>query len=82
MIIPITVPMSVASSRTVIPMGISSSNQTISMSVEAGYISSRNYEDLSNKPRIEGVTLEGDKSFADLTLISLTNAEIEQLLTL
>lgn len=41
-----------------------------------------NYTELTNKPQIEGVTLQGNKSFADLTLISLTNSEIEDICSL
>lgn len=40
-----------------------------------------NYNDLTNKPKIEGVTLVGNKTFAELNLPSLTNLEIESLLT-
>jgi len=40
----------------------------------------QDYEELSNKPQIEGVTLIGDKSFSDLHLDALTNTEIEELL--
>lgn len=49
---------------------------------EREVISQNDYNLLINKPKIEGITLEGDKSFEELTLISLTNAEIEQLLSL
>lgn len=38
------------------------------------------YEELVNKPQIEGVTLEGDKSFADLNLNFMTNIEMEEML--
>lgn len=38
------------------------------------------YETLINKPKIEGVTLLGDRSFEDLTLSGMTNSEIEELL--
>ena len=34
------------------------------------------YEDLNNKPQIEGVTLIGNKTFEDLTLFGLSNIEI------
>lgn len=34
------------------------------------------YNDLTDKPKIEGVTLTGAKSFPDLNLKVLTNAEI------
>lgn len=39
----------------------------------------RDYEVLDNKPQIEGVTLIGDKSFEDLNLQRVSNAEIEEL---
>lgn len=39
----------------------------------------RDYEVLDNKPQIEGVTLIGDKSFEDLNLQRVSNAEIEDL---
>ena len=38
------------------------------------------YELLRNKPQIEGVTLIGNKTFEELTLVSLTNEELEALL--
>ena len=37
------------------------------------------YNDLINKPQIEGVTLTGDKSFPDLDLDTLTNTEIQEI---
>lgn len=42
----------------------------------------RDYERLDHLPQIEGVTLIGNKTFPQLNLRSLTNQEIEQLLTL
>lgn len=41
---------------------------------------SNNYNDLDNKPKINGVTLTGDKSFPDLDLHTLTIAEILDIL--
>ena len=38
------------------------------------------YNDISDKPTLEGVTIEGEKGFADYNLNFLTNLEIEQLL--
>lgn len=40
------------------------------------------YLALTNKPSIEGVTLIGNKTFDDLTLTSITNTEIEELVDL
>ena len=39
-----------------------------------------NYLNLTNKPQIESVTLVGDKTFEELTLIDITNEEIEGML--
>lgn len=47
---------------------------------EKGEPGTTNYEDLENRPAINGVELEGDKSFEDLGAEALTNSEIEQLL--
>lgn len=41
---------------------------------------SRDYNTLFNKPQIEGVELIHNKSFPELTLVSLSNIEIEELL--
>lgn len=38
------------------------------------------YENLTDKPSIEGTVLSGDKSFEDLDLLSLSNTEIEDLI--
>jgi len=38
-----------------------------------------NYNALINRPKINGHTLEGDKSFEDLGLESLTNEQIQTL---
>lgn len=42
---------------------------------------SSNYEELSNLPQIEGITLIGNKSFAQLNMTRITNSELEDLLT-
>lgn len=39
------------------------------------------YNELSNKPQINGVTLEGNKSNEDLGIQSISNAEIDEILT-
>lgn len=38
------------------------------------------YEDIDNKPSIEGVTLIGNKTYPELNLAGLTNIEIEEML--
>lgn len=40
------------------------------------------YGKLTNKPKIEGVTLQGNKTFEDLSLSSLSNLEIENMLSM
>ncbi len=40
-----------------------------------------NYEELQNLPQIEGVTLIGNKTFAQLNMARITNSELEELLT-
>lgn len=54
----------------------------IDIDVDPGIIAytSNNYNDLDNKPKINGVTLTGDKSFPDLDLHTLTIAEILDIL--
>lgn len=37
---------------------------------------STDYTKLTNKPSIEGVTLEGNRAFIDLGLVEVSNAEI------
>ena len=39
-----------------------------------------NYDFLSNKPRIEGVELQGNKTLQDLSIEALTNIELERLI--
>ena len=45
-------------------------------------VRNNNYEQLDNLPSIEGVPLIGNKTFPQLNMASLTNNEIEALLTL
>lgn len=42
---------------------------------------SNNYEELEHLPQIEGITLIGNKSFAQLNMTRITNSELEELLT-
>ena len=56
------------------------SPKTRTLSGELDGHGTRNYNRLYNKPKIEGVTLEGDKTFEDLNLRSITNAELAELL--
>ncbi len=45
-------------------------------------VKENDYNELRNKPKIETVTLEGNKTFEDLGLSRLTNTELENMLTL
>ena len=38
------------------------------------------YEQLINKPQIEGVELQGNKTLQDLSIQALTNLELEELI--
>ena len=59
------------------------SGDNAALNVESTTVVSVNdYNDLRNKPRIEGVELIGDKSFEELNLQRLTNTELENMLTL
>lgn len=78
----ITIPMRIANDSIVVPMSVSSSEQNVSMGVEGGIVHSSDYNRLSNRPKIEGVLLEGDKTFEELNLQSLTNQELEAMLVL
>lgn len=55
----------------------------IDIDVDPGIIAytSNNYNDLDNKPRINGVTLTGDKSFPDLDLHTISTMELLNILT-
>lgn len=44
------------------------------------FINNRNYEELSGKPSINGVELQGNKSLEDLNVKHMTNLEIENIL--
>lgn len=46
---------------------------------EVQKVSTSNYEDLYNKPSINGVQLIRDKSFEDLGVDSMSNMEIKQI---
>ena len=55
----------------------------IDIDVDPGIIAytSNNYNDLDNKPKINGVTLTGDKSFPDLDLHTISTMELLNILT-
>lgn len=47
---------------------------------EVSFIYENDYNNLKNKPQIEGVELKNNKTFEDLGAVSLTNIEIENLI--
>lgn len=51
-----------------------------SMTGIGGSTGTTNYNDLTNKPKIESVELSGDKSFEELNLKRITNTELENML--
>lgn len=61
-------------------LNLRNENLNITLREGGGGSSSDNYNELRNKPQIEGVVLQGNKTFEDLKLIALTNREIEALL--
>lgn len=56
--------------------------ETRVLMVSGGDGGTYNYEELDNKPSIEGVPLVGDQTFASLTMTRITNSELENILTL
>lgn len=57
---------------------------TVGKSVALSTSGTKNYNDLTNKPSINGVELQGNKTSADLyidTYESLTNTEILRIMT-
>ena len=40
----------------------------------------RDYNQLKNRPKIEGVTLVGDKTFEELGLLEMSNSEIQDII--
>ena len=67
-------------SRNVLSGAISPNNKKLYGSVSNVSGSTANYNNLYNKPSIEGVVLEGDKSFEDLNLVHLSNADLARIL--
>ena len=53
--------------------------QTFDVGLNTQTVISGDYNDLSNKPQINGVVLEGDKTLADLHFNSLQPDQIEDI---
>lgn len=60
--------------------GILSGENEISGGKLSTDITRHSYNDLVDKPSINAVTLEGDKSFEELGLAGLTNQEIDKII--
>lgn len=60
-------------------IGMQSDSLDVEM-LEGIPIAADDYNGLRNKPKIEGVTLEGDKTYEELNMNRLTNIEIENIL--
>lgn len=80
---PIIVKVDVESNDQPIEMDVLSVDQDVDVNpeLEIDVMANKDYNELDNKPSINGVTLIGDKSFPNLNLLSLTNQEIEYLLS-
>ena len=66
----------------VVTLGLDSGDNAALNVGSTTVVSVNDYNDLRNKPSIEGVELVGDKSFEELNLQRLTNTELENMLTL
>lgn len=63
-----------------IPLTVAQRQQNIPLGVRAGGGGPRDYNQLSNKPSINGVELVGNKSFEDLGENTITNAELQSII--
>lgn len=59
---------------------IQTSDGEIDTDIELSANGTNDYNDLTNKPQINGVELTGNKTPEDLDILPLTNAEIDELL--
>lgn len=57
---------------------IQTSDGEIDTDIELSTSGTNDYNDLVNKPSINGVELVGDKTTQDLDILPLTNAEIDE----
>ena len=57
---------------------IQTSDGEIDTDIELSTSGTNDYNDLVNKPRINGVELVGDKTTEELDILPLTNAEIDE----
>lgn len=83
--IPITVPVTLSTVETTIPVSFGSSMTEYPVGFDSAITvvgSSSDYEILLNKPQIEGIELIGNRLLPEIGIGTLTNAEIEEMLTL
>lgn len=57
-----------------------SSRSPLNLQLREGSGGTKDYNDLYNKPQIEGVTLQGNKTYEELNMNRLTNIELEAIL--
>ena len=57
---------------------IQTSDDEIDTDIELSTSGTNDYNDLVNKPSINGIELVGDKTTEELDIIPLTNAEIDE----
>lgn len=75
----ITIPMKITSNDVVVPVETKATKQNVDMNVEGGFKHSTDYNDLKNRPTIEGVLLSGDMTLDELN--AYTQTEIDSLLS-
>lgn len=60
--------------------GIKGRANMSAVSQATSIIHATDYDKLANKPQIESVTLQGNKSLEDIGILKITNAELAELL--
>ena len=63
-----------------IDTSVSISDTEIETDIELSTVGTNDYNDLVNKPSINGVELVGDKTTEELDILPLTNDEIDDIL--
>jgi len=76
-----TYPVTMAVRDQTFNIGMAEDGEEINLDLDSSIrvVPNTDYNDLSSKPQIEGITLEGNKTFEELTLEKVSNAEIEAL---
>jgi hypothetical protein len=60
-------------------MGVNDASATFTLGDSVQVYTNTDYNKLTNKPKIEGITLEGNKEYEELNLEHISNQEIEVL---